>query len=270
MSSVSTRYGLMGYYGWSNLGDAAQTYCLSRLLPNADAVRFRDRLKHDGLEDEREWVLNGFFHRDWHEPGLKNGGVFIPNYDHNRKNLLYAGIHVGKSTGRFHGTSRIIGARDSFTERVLKADGIPVEWCGCATSTLEKYTGPRSGELYIEAPGRSDLTQEIPFQTPWQTQWDKMLARMDQLRTAERVITKRLHVVIPCLAFGTPVMVPWSAFYHMSDNARMTVLDDFGFEYDKFMEIDMTPFAERFKQFLYTNLGIDPIIPTEKACPQPV
>lgn len=270
MSSIQKSYGVMGYYGWSNLGDAAQTYALSRLLPNADVCRFRDRLKTDGLTNDHQWVINGFFHRDWHSEGLKNSGRFIPNPDHTRENLLYAGIHVGGSSGRFQGTDKVIGARDSFTQRVLEKDGIPVEWCGCATSTLDRYDGPRSGELRIEALGHSHKTQEIAFQTPWTTQWEWMLKRMDQLRTAEYVVTKRLHVVIPCLAFGTPVKVEWGSFYEMSDQARMTLLDDFGFEYDKFNEIDMKPFADRYKAFLWSNLGLSDIVPSEKKCPAPV
>lgn len=269
MSSIQKSYGVMGYYGWSNLGDPAQTYALSRLLPNAKVCRFRDELKVNGLTDTQEWIINGFFHRDWNESVIKNEGTFIPNHDHKRNNLLYAGIHLGKSAGRFEGVSKPIGARDSYTQRILEKNGIPVQWSGCATMTLDRYDGPRSGELHIEGPERADKTQHIPYRTPWEVQWQMMLNRMQELRTAEFVVTKRLHVVLPCLAFGTPVMVPWSAFYHMSDNARMTVLDDVGFEYDKFNVIDMKPFADRFKDFLWSNLGISGSV-SEKDCPTPI
>lgn len=259
----------MGYYGWSNLGDAAQTYALSRLLPERKIVcRFREDLKLKGIDPNYEWIINGFFHHDFTEKMKDTSWKFIPNED--CEDVLYAGIHVAKSTGAFAKCNKVVGARDSYTEKILRMDGVNVALSGCATCTLDRYDGPRSGELHIEGPDRSDKTQCLPYGTPWEKQWEWMLERMEQLRTAERVVTKRLHVVIPCLAFGTPVMIPWKSMHDISDNARLTALDDMGFEYDKFNEIDLTPFANRFKDFLYSNLGISPITPTEKECPRPI
>lgn len=259
----------MGYYGWSNLGDAAQTYALSRLLPESDLVcRFREDLKVKGVDEQRQWIINGFFHHDYDEKMAKKSWRFIPNDDCEK--VIYAGIHLARSKGAFAKCENVIGARDSYTEKILKRDGVNVEISGCATCTLPKYTGERKGEIHIEGPDRCDFTQQLPYGTSWESQWKGMLERMELLKRAERVVTKRLHVVIPCLAFGTPVMIPWKSTHEISDNARLTALDDMGFEYDKFMEIDMTPFADRFKQFLYTNLGISPTIPSEKDCPVPV
>jgi len=85
---------------------------------------------------------------------------------------------------------------------------------------------------------------------------------LDQLRKAELVYTRRLHVVLPCLAFGTPVMFPANEFRDLFDKSRLGLLHDIGFVYGEAVEMDVTPFADRFIRFLESALNT-PIRPVE-------
>ena len=60
------------------------------------------------------------------------------------------------------------------------------------------------------APGAEAVSNQIPnLDCP--TQWEMAVALLDRLRRAEVVYTSRLHIALPCLAFGTPVVFPAAA-----------------------------------------------------------
>ena len=83
---------------------------------------------------------------------------------------------------------------------------------GCATSSLPPYSGLRDGGvLKIDHPREgaegSGLTQRIDIRTSWSDQLAMAASRLQMLMTAEEVLTSRLHVALPCIAFGTPVTI---------------------------------------------------------------
>ena len=86
--------------------------------------------------------------------------------------------------------------------------------------------------------------------------------RLDQLRKAELVYTRRLHVVLPCLAFGTPVVFPSNEFRDLFDKSRLGLLHDIGFLYGEAVEMDVTPLADRFVRFVENALNT-PIRPVD-------
>lgn len=254
MDGEKMKYGVISYSDIYNLGDAIQTYALSRLLP--DELFAVDRSRQNQFEG-KGLVVNGYCYPNL---GPNIGGI-------------YAGIYLqawsrNKNLNALNKHNKVIGSRDPATHSFLKRNGIRSEMIGCVTSTLPRYDGPREGEINVDA--GEGFTQNISASITWVEQWERALLRLDALKKAKSVTTSRLHVALPCLAMGTPVKIPYKCMGEVGEPERLTILTDMGFEYDKFNEIDMTPFAERFKDFLYSKLGISPITPTEKECPIPI
>jgi hypothetical protein len=48
--------------------------------------------------------------------------------------------------------------------------------------------------------------------------------RLQQLRTAELAYTNRLHVILPCLAFGIPVVFNLADLNSVFSKERLTIL----------------------------------------------
>lgn len=260
----------MGYEAWANAGDPAQSYALARLLPNAEKCIRRELLQHNRMTDDVEWVINGYFHTLFDKNKINKhycsmmGQQFGPN-------VHYCGIHIKDFSPELINVEKTVGARDPYSEKMFKKKGIPVENVGCATTTLPRYDGPRNDkDLRIESYSDSRMSQHVNDGTPWAKRWDGALKRLDEIRQANSVVTCRLHIILPCLAFGTPVKFENSSFQHLQNSERFTMLDEIGFKFGEWNEIDLTPFAERFKAFLYSNLGISPIVPSEKECPTPI
>lgn len=233
---------IMGYRWTENIGDAFQSYALARLL-NPDICVYRDQLKNY----EGKAVINGFLREE------------LPvNND-----ILYAGIYIGHNHKPKYEALKghKIGARDPYSNLLFKEQGLNSEMIGCATLTLARYDGPRSGII------QGDV-QTIPNAMKWEDQWILTEKRLEQFRTAELVRTKRLHVAMPCLAMGTPVIIPWSVFPKLWQPERLTILDELGFEYDKVMTLDVRWAAERYKNFLHKNsIQFDPV--EKPICPLP-
>jgi hypothetical protein len=233
------------YGNCGNIGDAVQTVAITRLLGGVCAGVWRDAPMTD-LHKHVPFVVNGFL------------GHGTPRPD---SNCLFAGIHLGYREPeyiRWIRQSRYpVGARDEYTHGLLKANGVASEMIGCATLTLPRYRGPRRGRYSVDVepvPGTEFETSIIP-DMPWADQWQLALHRLEQLRTAELVCTRRLHVILPCLAFGTPVMFPLKEFRDLSDKSRLGLLHTLGFTYDSPVELDVSPFAGAFIRFLSGALG---------------
>ncbi len=248
------------YGNCGNIGDAVQTVALTRLLGGTCAGVWRDAPMSDLCSDV-PFVVNGFLGR----------GTPLPD-----RNCLFAGIHLGYREPEYvkwiRQSNYPVGARDPHTQGFLQANGIASELIGCATLTLPRYSGPRHGRLSVdvEQVAGTEFESSIIADMSWPDQWELALHRLDQLRKAELVYTRRLHVILPCLAFGTPVMFPLNEYRDLSDRSRLDLLHWLGFSYDEPVEMDVTPVAGRFVRFLSDALGqpIEPV--TEPMMPVPV
>jgi hypothetical protein len=256
MSDLPSRFRprarILVYGNCGNIGDAVQTVAMSRLLGGVCAGIWRDA-PMPSLHGDVPFIVNGWLGK----------GTPLPD-----SNCLFAGIHLGLREPDYIGWIRRsrfpVGVRDEFTRGLLGANGIPSELIGCATLTLPRYHGPRHGKLSVDVeqvPGTRFETSIIP-DMPWADQWALALHRLEELRQAELVYTRRLHVVLPCLAFGTPVVFPLREFRDLSDKSRLGLLHTLGFKYDQPVQMDVSPVAERFIRFLSESLG-EPIAPVD-------
>lgn len=176
-------HGVLIYRGTRNLGDALQAFALCRLLPFTPAGFWRD-----GIGGRRLPV-----------PLIACGwlGDLPPMHG----DTTFAGCHIGANVSAHRdwaNTARKpFGARDPAT----LADVPCSTFLGCVTLTLPRYTGLRSGTLYID-PG--EWTQEISPGLAWDDQWRMVPKRIEQIAKAAIVHTSRLHVALVALATGTP------------------------------------------------------------------
>lgn len=228
------------YEGTTNIGDTIQTIALARLIGGPCAGVDRD-LPFPNLYPEAPFVVNGWL--GWGEPRTPNPCVF-------------AGVHLGQNEPAYISWMRSgfkpVGARDSYTLGLLKSHRIAAELVGCATLTLPRYEGPRQGRYSIDVdpePGTRALSSDIP-RLSWTQEWEVGLERLETLQKAEIIYSSRIHVVLPCLAFGTPVVFPTRRFASLFDKTRLCILHDIGFRYDQPMQLDVSAIADRFKAFL--------------------
>lgn len=231
------------YDARANLGDAIQTFALCRLLAQPCVGIYRD-LPQPVTDPESIQVVHGWC------------GRCVPS---DASRCVVAGLHIGLKHEEhiqwIRGVRDPIGVRDSYTRDLLEANGIGSVIVGCPTLTLPRYRGPRAGRFSVDVdqPGTVSLTNVIG-DVPWSEQWELARFRLEQLRRAEIVYTNRLHVLLPCLAFGTPVVFPSSALPHVFQRQRLTLAEMLGCEFDVPLEIDVTAWADRFTAFLGDRL----------------
>jgi hypothetical protein len=249
---MSSTFRVVIYRGTWNLGDAIQTYALSRLLKGELLGAYRDDLSNKSGRAAR-FVVNGFL-QDPVDPS-----------DHN---CVFAGVFIAneRQLPWLREANRAIGARDPFTKSYLNERQLRAELIGCATMTFERYLGVRRGTYRSHGSGDFPgewLDQTVEQGMPWKEQWELAAERLAKLRTAELVYTTRLHIALPCLAFGTPVFFPstqrpsgksWDQWPWPD---RMTLLDYLGFQFDRPFTMDLSPHAEGYKRFLGEQLRLD-------------
>jgi Polysaccharide pyruvyl transferase len=235
---------IFSYWQTENLGDAIQAIALSRLLNPVHS--FRDRDTGIGATPQDLHLCNGYLDERW-APA-------------NAARSLFVGVHVKSwevvsTLLTISNRDTIIGARDQHTHALLQARGLRSEFVGCATLTLPRYEGPREGEVHIDSGNPEELTQWIPQTMPWKAQWWHATERLLLLQRAKLVITRRLHVALPCLAYGTPVLVPEDSVDRVSEPARLGLLESLGFRYGVPQIIDVGVFAANYVTFLHERLS---------------
>jgi polysaccharide pyruvyl transferase len=229
-----------------NLGDAIQTLALCRLLGEKCYGVYRDLPIPDKCQES---------------PLIVNGYLGFSAFPLLPRNAVIAGIHIAgrerELSNWIRSSGEMTGARDPYTQHLLESARVKSEMIGCATLTFERYRGVRSRRYSIDVsprPNTITLTNSIgPI--PWKEQWELAETRLQQLRTAEIVYTNRLHVILPCLAFGAPVEFPLKALSGLFEKARISLLNAINFPYDAPVELDVSSFSERYCSFLERRLN---------------
>jgi hypothetical protein len=233
-----------GYRGTGNLGDAVQTIALQRLLPSV-SYAWRDAGHPD---DGVPFVVNGW---------LGDNAPCVEN-----RNCLFAGVFVDHNEDNYRWIAntrfREIGARDPATVMWCADRKIRAMLIGCATLTFDRYDGARSGTYAVDEtmPGAESITHEIPS-LDWEEQVSLAGSLLEKYRRAELVVTSRMHVALPCIAFGTPVLVTDPMRINEPKAIRrMSLMDVLGVGYGKPFTMDATPWRQKYIGFLERNLGI--------------
>lgn len=225
-----------------NLGDEMQSYAVLGHLDRVTQFLDRDRLGYYRGPDTHV-VMNSYFF-------LGNGlGWRWPRFDllarppQRTVHPLWHGFHASRPEvcrGRWREYLREqppIGCRDTHSVERLEENGISAYFSGCLTLFLGQVF-PRKNEnrhgVYLV-----DLTDEAEQLIPTEIRqratrlttfpptdalgdalgrWGILAELIEKLANAELVVTRRLHVALPCVGFGTPLVVmPNPAFPGIRD-----------------------------------------------------
>ncbi|MEX0852093.1 MAG: polysaccharide pyruvyl transferase family protein [Bauldia sp.] len=225
-----SKVGLLAF-ATDNLGDDLQAMAASAFLPRVDRMIDRDLLSKANLPEAHLVVMNSWFQLA--DRVLKVGlrkKRFSPS---DSIDPLFYGFCLG--TDRLLNDSWIpylaahqpIGSRDRVSIEKLASQSIAAQWTGCITLFFGRKLAPvpaseRSGIVFVDLPARAerafvpkqlrDRARRLTNVAPREIVADplrrmhRMAQTCDILRRAELVVTSRLHVTLPCVGFGTPVV----------------------------------------------------------------
>jgi hypothetical protein len=233
MSAV--QYAVVGYPSSYNLGDEIQSIAAAKLLPRVDRYLPREGLDaYQSAEEHLRLLCNGFF---LHEPQHWPPGAAI--------DPLFISFHVSTETGadqyllrpelkQYYQKYAPIGCRDRGTARRFTDLGVEAYFSGCVTLTLQNpYTeAERTNEIVLADPFYKfqsedyrrylrkaivppehrarvvEVTHALDKKRTYGEQEKVGMAEnlLDRYAKASLVITSRIHVALPCLGLGTPVL----------------------------------------------------------------
>ncbi|MEO0509048.1 MAG: polysaccharide pyruvyl transferase family protein [Verrucomicrobiota bacterium] len=208
-------------YSTPNLGDDMQAIAAVSQYPWLDTLVNRDRLDVAKLEEQHLCTMASWF--------------LVKNYKRLPRSQIDP-IFFGFCLGRdvlletdwlgYLKENEPIGSRDLRTADKLKAAGVDSYYSGCITLFMGKRfrripAEERSGIVFVDVPEADGLIPQhvkdasrslTNFTTPDIVKnpfarWTRIAATCDILRRAELVVTRRLHTALPCVGFGTPVVV---------------------------------------------------------------
>ena len=222
-------------YDTYNIGDEIQTIAALQCIPSPSTVVpiNRDQLSRDRSNyDGRIVVLpmNGWHtHRPDAWPPKPE---IVPIFEgfHLKDELILRNSEVVDYLRRHEP----IGCRDSHTSELLNRFSIRAEFRGCPTLALARNVTERSDRILIVDAGGTNpdahtsntqsllasvpswiierstlLTQNVSIYSRrrYAYKLQQAMKRLEALASAKLVITSRLHVALPCLAFGTPCVL---------------------------------------------------------------
>ena len=221
MSESTSRFANFRYRT-TNLGDDTQSYAIALHLPRIDAWIDRDAMADLQLDGPHRYVTNSWFFlgNDARLPAPQLEPVFH-GISLGREELLTAPwVDYFQKFGP-------VGCRDLRSAERLQAAGVDAFWSGCLTLFIGRHYAPvpqdaRKGIYFI------DVAEEIAEQTIPKPIRDRAIRlgneidplivhrtghrfaavhrMMHRLAHAELVVTRRLHIALPCVGFGTPVL----------------------------------------------------------------
>ncbi len=247
------RYGLLVNSGAANIGDDIQSYAISRFMPRVDVLVNREKLDTfqygDGTEPVAVLFAAWFMWHKHHWPPSQQivpGLLGFHNYDRDpdvkaRRQYalpIYAHHQFSGIGGQWMRDYGPVGCRDYYTRDILKKEGIDTFFSGCVTLTLPKQPKTKDRGKYIvlvdlnpkveqkvrQLVGDRYEIRKLSHTIPElkNATWEERTAKVEEYLTiyqnAKYVVTRRLHVALPCLAMGTPVLVIQSL--RMNDKNR--------------------------------------------------
>jgi hypothetical protein len=211
-----------------NIGDDIQSIAQQRFLtPPYDFIN-REHM-HTFSKRVRVIMSAWFLHSkgNW-PPSNKITPIFVSFH------IAYASL-ASQKFATYYKKYEPIGCRDLNTMKLLQSIGVKAYFSGCLTLTLIRPNLPRNDMIYVVD---AHLTEKVvyPFgannlfkalipddikskaeyiqhdipktlkknETTLRHEYARLL--LEKYATAKLVITSRLHCLLPCLAYGTPVI----------------------------------------------------------------
>lgn len=230
------KFGVILHKTTMNLGDDIQTYAAAKLLPRVDYLVNREYI--DSFESENNEpvavVMNAWWMwKKWNWPPSsciipKLTSMHINNYGIKRKSSPIYGEWLTGCGREYVEAYGPLGCRDKATVDFMKEQNIDCYFSGCLTLTLpQQKETPDKGKyicLVDLNPTMEKKARELLKDTDLEIRvfshncdyrksdatieerFEKVEEYLTQYQNAKFVITRRLHVTLPCLALGTPVL----------------------------------------------------------------
>lgn len=225
------KYGLIIFSKTDNLGDDIQAYATKRYLPHIDYLIERETLDKFMPADNYKVavIMAGWFlysHLNWPpSPYIYplNISMHFDTYYSKylgkplEKNMVLEGYGA-----KWLNDNGPVGARDYFTLNLLRGFDINSYFSGCITTTLGKFPDVNNHNSIVTVDINPLIikkvksisnknviskTHKIKLESLSMEQRFQLVEEYLKLyQGASLVITSRLHVALPCLAFGTPVL----------------------------------------------------------------
>lgn len=242
-------YGALCYKNSRNIGDIIQTIALMRLMGDKISnLYYRDSLEYYNQFSKNTLIVNGYLFREDDTDYIDS--KCVPKF---KCDMALSGVHgphsriinmLNMSNVQFP-----VGARDPITHDYCIQNSIPSILVGCYTLTLPKYNGERDGVYCVDFPviiKNSIVIRHKIKEMPFLDEWALAIKLLNMYRTAKMVYTTRLHVVLPCLAFGTPVQYMKRGF----GLDRFSILDLIGIRENRCSIMEVNPFQNNIIQHL--------------------
>lgn len=225
-------YGLIVFDKTENLGDDIQSYATEQFLPHTDYILERERLDEFCSKDGAKvaCILSGWYlydHLHWPPSPFLYTKPISMHFDTSFSK--FAGEDLTRNfVLEDYGAEWLIkngpiGCRDKGTMELLEEKEIPAYISGCLTLTLKPYNDVESNDKICLVDVSSDVKKYVGANTnkeicelthsikmegvAWEERRKIVEERLRIYQGAHLVITTRLHVALPCLALGTPVLL---------------------------------------------------------------
>ena len=230
------KYGLLYYKDTDNIGDDIQTYAQKRFLPRIDYLIDRESLGMF-IPNKKEMVsviMNAWYmHNEiaWPPSPYINPLPISMHFSCNDR--LKGGASYLDGLGREYLKSIApIGCRDKETLKRLQKRKIDSYFSGCMTLTIKPFDGLNRKDYICLVDVDEDVFNKVNSVTKKKifkithdlvpsknnkldidTRMQNVEKLLKKYQQASLVITSRLHVMLPCLALGTPVILVHPDYY---------------------------------------------------------
>jgi len=272
------KYGVIKYDRSLNYGDDIQTIAAARLLPKVDYFLDREHLNNPNSSEKVKLITNGWFmdHPENWPPSENINPLFISFHITHHNNSIK--LLTDKKYFDYYKKHEPIGCRDYHTVELFKNIGIQAYFSGCLTMTLQNTKDFERNEeiIFVDAingklPKRmrdkifnklvpNSIKDHIVFESHFHSDIHSTEFRfrraeqlLDRYAKAHLIVTSRIHVALPALALGTPVLFLDLGFNTAEERNRFGGL----IEYFNVLDEDIFPFTDNSKiSSLYKKLKL--------------
>lgn len=225
MEDKEQKYGVIKYSS-INIGDEIQSVAATRFLPRIDYYVQRERIDefHSNEHEKVKLIMNAWWMWDYkHFPPSEDiEPMFVSFHLREKIRKKYSDTFMSEKVIKYFKSHEPIGCRDIETAKYLQKYGIEAYFSGCLTMTLtpNKKLKERGGNYILCVDVPEKMVAEIRKKaekpvycvsrmvSPAFTGVERFSVAKYFLylyHNAACVVTPRLHVALPSVAFETPV-----------------------------------------------------------------
>lgn len=254
---MDTKFGVLKYSS-INTGDEIQSIAVMRFLPRIDEYLHREKLNDVKSNSKIKLIMNVWWM--WREKAFLPSDCIEPLLiSMHFKPDMRALFLQRKGVKDYLVKWGPVGCRDTGTLGYLQQNGVPAYFSSCLTTTLQRNPEIPKQDYILAVDVPPDVLHEIKKRTDrpvFHTSVDLMgsFTVMQRFRTAKIflsiyqsahcVVSPRLHVCLPCLAFETPAL-------HLDIKSLQT--DRFGGNIELLNSIPPEQFIQRKDAYDFEN-----------------